>query len=172
MANFGSGGDMTIEPLVEAIVVSPGHDYWVKKGEPPLQHGASRVSRAELVAGRGILGDRYAAKPRNHKGQISFIAAEVVDEIRRTFNRPELPVTVFRRNLVVRHLDLAELVGKRFSVQGVEFEGVQECKPCSWMDRMVAEGTRKFMLREFRGGLRAKILSDGVIMCDGEATQA
>lgn len=172
MSNFGSGGEGSSKPLVEAIVVSPGHDCWVKKGEPPLQHGALIVCRAELVAGRGIVGDRYAAKPRNHRAQISFIAADVVDEIRRTFNLPELPVTVFRRNLVVRHIGLENLVGKRFTIQGVQFDGVQECKPCRWMDRMVAEGARQFMMQHFRGGLRAKILCDGVITCHGDAGQS
>ncbi len=34
------------------------------------------------------------------------------------------------------------------------------------MDRMVADGAREFMKQCFRGGLRAKVLSDGVIECD------
>ncbi len=52
---------------------------------------------------------------------------------------------------------------QRFSIQGVEFEGTEECRPCGWMDRVIADGARAFMQENFRGGLRAKILSDGVL---------
>lgn len=155
------------EPMVVDIVVSSGHDYWVRKGEPTMQHGAQLIRRAELVAGRGIRGDRYFAKPPHHKGQVTLIALDAIEEIRRAFDLPELPVTVFRRNLVVRDLNLAGCVGKRFHLHGVELEGVQECTPCRWMDRMVADGALAFMKQCFRGGLRARVLSDGVIECDG-----
>ena len=159
------------EPTVVDIVVSSGHDYWVRNGEPTLQHGAQVIRRAELVAGRGIRGDRYFAKPLHHKGQVTLIALDAIEQIRREFNVPDLPVTVFRRNLVVRDLDLAECLGRRFQIQGVEFEGVQECAPCRWMDRVVADGALRFMKQCFRGGLRARVLSDGVIECDGASRE-
>jgi MOSC domain-containing protein YiiM len=73
---------------------------------------------------------------------------------------------VFRRNLVVRGVDLAAWKGRRFRFQGVEFEGSQECTPCHWMDRVVAEGAQQWMKERFRGGLRAKILSDGWLRVD------
>ena len=94
---------------------------------------------------------------------MTFISLEAVEEIRREFGLPELKVTVFRRNLVVYGLKLEDLLGRRFQIQGVEFEGTQECMPCRWMDRVVAEGAQKFMQAHFRGGLRAKILCDGII---------
>lgn len=159
------------EPMVIDIVVSSGHDYWVRRGEPTMQHGAQVIRRAELVAGRGIRGDRYFAKQPHHKGQVTLIALDAIEQIRHEFNVPDLPVTVFRRNLVVRDLDLAECLGKHFHIQGVEFEGVQECTPCQWMDRMVADGALEFMKQCFRGGLRARVLNDGVIECDGASRE-
>ncbi len=166
MANCGPKEEIFSATLVVDIVISPGHDYRVKKGALAMQHGEQTVKRAELVAGRGIRGDRYFGRRMNHNGQVTFIALEAIDEIRCEFNLPELPVTVFRRNLVVSGLKLADLLGRRFQIQGIEFEGTQECTPCCWMDRVVGEGARKFMMAHFRGGLRAKILSDGIIECN------
>jgi len=166
MANCGPNQGIFDQTSVVAIVISSGHDYWVKRGDLTMQYGAQTVNRAELVAGRGIRGDRYFGKRLNHRAQVTFISLEVIDEIRREFELPELPVTVFRRNLVVSGLNFADLLGRKFQIQGVEFEGTQECTPCRWMDRVVANGAHKFMMAQFRGGLRAKILCDGVIDCD------
>ncbi len=165
MANIGPKPTIQIEPQIVDIVVSPGHDYWVKKGEPAQQHGTARVRYAECVAGRGLRGDRYFEKPVNHTGQVTFMSLEAIDEIRQQFDLPELPVSVFRRNLIVSQISLAELLGRRFQIQGIEFEGAQECTPCLWMDRVVAQGAQAFMKEKFRGGLRAIVLSDGVIRC-------
>ena len=60
-------------------------------------------------------------------------------------------------------VDLAAWVGQRFRFQGIEFEGSEECKPCHWMDDAVAPGVAEFLKSRFRGGLRARILSDGVL---------
>jgi hypothetical protein len=38
---------------------------------------------------------------------------------------------------------------------------MEECRPCYWMDRAIAPGTHEFL--KSRGGLRAKILCDGVL---------
>ncbi|HEU5246194.1 MAG TPA: hypothetical protein VFU09_03810, partial [Candidatus Udaeobacter sp.] len=58
-----------------------------------------------------------------------------------------------------RGVDLNELIGKEFEVQGVHFYGTQESAPCYWMDRAFAPGAKDFL--KGRGGLRAKILCDG-----------
>ena len=59
----------------------------------------------------------------------------------------------------MRGLDLNGLIGKSFKLGEVEFEGVQECTPCYWMDEVVALGTEKFLMGQ--GGLRTRLLSDG-----------
>lgn len=163
MANSEPNEPLFLDPQVMEIIISPGHDYWVKRGEPPLQHGTTSVATVDCLAGRGLRGDRYAEKRHNHKGQVTFISWHSIDEIRRRFDLPDLPATAFRRNLIVSGINLAELVGRRFNIQGVEFEGTEECRPCGWMDRVIADGARTFMQENFRGGLRAKILSDGVL---------
>lgn len=163
MANAEPNEPLFLAAQVIEIIISPGHDYWVKRGEPPLQHGATSVASVDCLAGLGLRGDRYAQKRQNHKGQVTFIAWQTIADIRRRFDLTDLPATVFRRNLIVSGINLAELVGRRFSIQGVEFEGTEECRPCRWMDRVIADGARTFMQENFRGGLRAKILCDGVL---------
>lgn len=145
------------------IFVSPGHDYWGSQGAGRLQHGIREVAEAECVAGRGLRGDRYFHSKPGHKGQVTFFEAGVVEEIRKEFKLPKLPASVFRRNLIVEGVRLKEWLGRQFLFQGILFEGAQECKPCHWMSRVVNDGTEEFMKKEFRGGLRAKILSDGTL---------
>jgi hypothetical protein len=43
------------------------------------------------------------------------------------------------------------------------FAGISEAKPCHWMDAVVAPGAEKWL--RGRGGLRAKILTDGALHC-------
>jgi MOSC domain-containing protein YiiM len=69
-----------------------------------------------------------------------------------------------RRNVITEGMDLNLLVGKRFTLQGVEFEGVCECKPCYWMDQAIAPGAETAL--QGRGGLRARILTDGKLRVD------
>jgi MOSC domain-containing protein YiiM len=44
-------------------------------------------------------------------------------------------------------------------LQGVRFAGVEECRPCYWMDQAVGPGADAWL--RGRGGLRARIVSDG-----------
>ena len=55
-------------------------------------------------------------------------------------------------------------IGKEFEIQGVRFEGVCECSPCSWMNTALGPGAEEWL--KGRGGLRARILTDGVLRLD------
>ena len=101
--------------------------------------------------------------PPDFKGQATFFDADVIEEIRRRSGNPELTGGEFRRNLIVRGVRLGDWIGRRFQFQGIEFEGSEECKPCYWMDQAVEEGTEEFLTAECRGGLRARILTNGIL---------
>jgi MOSC domain-containing protein YiiM len=58
-------------------------------------------------------------------------------------------------------VDLNELIGEQFEIDGVKFLGVAECSPCRWMDKAFCPGAEKFL--RGNGGLRAKILTNGVV---------
>lgn len=149
------------------IWISPGNDFRGHHGMPRGNHGITGVTQIECVAGMGLRGDRYFGYKPDFKGQVTFIDADAIDAIRREFGNPELSSSEFRRNLVVRGADLSAWVGKRFRFQGIEFEGSEECKPCYWMDEAVAPGTEEFLKKEFQGGLRARIVTDGVLRVSG-----
>jgi hypothetical protein len=145
------------------IFISAGHDYWGRQGEGRLQNGITELKEIECVAGMGLRGDRYFGYKPDFKGQVTFFDFAVVEEVRHHFKLPKLPASVFRRNLIVRGVDLQEWGKRRFTFQGIEFEGSQECKPCHWMDRVIADGGEEFLKGKFRGGLRAKILTSGIL---------
>jgi MOSC domain-containing protein YiiM len=58
-------------------------------------------------------------------------------------------------------LELNEFIGREFEIQGVRFFGTEECRPCYWMDQAFAPGAEAAM--KGRGGLRARILTDGTL---------
>ena len=57
------------------------------------------------------------------------------------------------------------LVGAEFEVQGVRFAGTEECRPCHWMNQAFGDERVEGWLKG-RGGLRARILTDGVLRCE------
>ena len=63
--------------------------------------------------------------------------------------------------MVTRGIDLNELVGVEFELQGVRFQGTEECRPCEWMNHAIGPGAEELL--RGRGGLRARILSDGIL---------
>jgi molybdopterin synthase catalytic subunit len=145
------------------IWISPGNDFRGHHGGPRGDHGIIALDEVECVAGMGLKGDRYFGYKPDFKGQVTFFDADAVQAVREKFNRPDLSSAEFRRNLIVRGVDLSAWVGKRFRFQGVVFEGSEECKPCYWMDEAVAPGVEDFLKAGFRGGLRARIVTDGVL---------
>lgn len=149
------------------IWISPGNDFRGRHGLGRLNHDARAVAQAECIAGMGIRGDRYFGYKQDYKGQITFFDAVAVDAVRQRFALPDLASSEFRRNLIVRGADLGEWVGRRFRFQGIEFEGSEECRPCYWMDQVAGPGAEDFLRENFRGGLRARILSDGVLRTNG-----
>ena len=72
--------------------------------------------------------------------------------------------------MIVEGVSLNQLIGKRFELQGVLFEGTCECKPCYWMDQAIGPGAEQ--LFDGRGGLRAKILTDGILRVESGLTSA
>ena len=117
------------------------------------------VEEIECHAGHGISGDRFFDYREDYKGQITFFAQEVFDDVCRLLDAHPESAGVARRNVITQGIDLNSLIGKRFTMQDVEFEGICECKPCSWMDYAIAPGAEAAL--QGRGGLRAKILTDG-----------
>jgi MOSC domain-containing protein YiiM len=126
------------------------------------------VEEAQALAGRGLEGDRYAAKagtftPRAGSGggyDLTLIQAEVLDELVLTEDR-RLGYAEARRNVITRDVDLNALVGRRFRVGDVECFGQRLCEPCAHLERLTTTGVLRGLIH--RGGLRADVLTDGRI---------
>ena len=149
---------------VEHLLISPGHNFFGHHGQPPGGHPIVAVGEIECVAGRGIRGDRFFDFKENYKGQITFFAMEVLEALRRELNLPLAPPGATRRNAFVRGADLPSLVGKNFEVQGVSFAGVEESKPCHWMNATLGPDAEAWL--RGRAGLRCRIRTDGVLRRD------
>jgi MOSC domain-containing protein YiiM len=138
-----------------------------------------QVERARALAGRGLDGDRYAAKAGTFtpswpvrllaKGtgrgydrgyDLTLIAAEVLDELVLP-SGGNIEYIEARRNIVTRGIDLNALVGRRFRIGDVECLGQRLCEPCSHLERLTTKGMLRGLIH--RGGLRADVLTDGQI---------
>jgi MOSC domain-containing protein YiiM len=124
------------------------------------------VQQIECVAGHGIRGDRFYDYRDDYKGQITFFSLEVFERLAAHFELRGKSAGALRRNVIASGIDLNDLIGEEFSIQGVRLRGTAHCRPCYWMDQAVAPGTEDFL--QGNGGLRAQILANGVIAV-GEA---
>lgn len=147
--------------LVRQIFISPGHNYFGHHERAADDYPLVEVPRIDCVAGHGIRGDRFYDYRENYKGQITLFSFEVFEKLVRNFGLTSKSPGVLRRNVIVSGIDLNELIGEEFAIQGVRLRGTGHCKPCYWLDQAFAPGTEKFL--EEDGGLRAEILTDGVI---------
>jgi len=144
---------------IRHIFISSGHNFFGRYGQPAGDHPATDVRQVKCRAGWGLEGDRFYGYRPGYKGQVTFFAWETLLQARKKFGLPALSPGVFRRNVVVEGIDLGQMLERRFTLGGVEFEGTGEARPCHWMNEVVAPGAEEWLMGQ--GGLRAKVLSDG-----------
>jgi MOSC domain-containing protein YiiM len=155
---------MASVPRIVCIYISPGHNFYGRYGLTAEEHPIIPVPQVECIAGKGLVGDRFFDYKQDYKGQITFFAWETYEDLCRHLGVSDKNPGAFRRNVVTRGVDLNEWIGKEFEIQGVLFEGTQEASPCLWMNQAFCEGAVEAM--KGRGGLRAKILTDGPLRID------
>jgi MOSC domain-containing protein YiiM len=98
---------------------------------------------------------------------VTFFSLEVFDAMRRELNLIEAQPALIRRNVLISGVDLTTLIGREFEIQGVRFAGVEECRPCAWMNLAFAHARPESWLKG-RGGLRARVLTNGVLRREAE----
>ena len=154
----GIDGDQSsrtsVPGAVELIAIADG-------AERPM----TPVPAAEALAGRGLRGDRYVrgagtfSDSRGRGYDLTLVEAEALEAL--AAGGVYLAPADARRNLVVRGVALDDFIGKRFRVGEVECFGQRRCEPCAHLERLTRPGVLRGLVH--RGGLRADILSDGVI---------
>jgi MOSC domain-containing protein YiiM len=125
-----------------------------------------RVPSAQLLAGRGLAGDRYAlgggtwARYPDLEKQLTLIDAADVAAVAAEVGVPLTPGDT-RRNLVTSGIDLPSLVGRWFAVGDALLFGVKRCPPCTHLERLTGARLVKAMVH--RGGINAAVLSGAAI---------
>ncbi len=151
----------TVQVRITHIITSPGHDFKGRHGKGRLENRTEVRERVACLPGRGLQGDRYAEKENGHKGQVTFFNGEVLREVGAALGLEHVPPDAFRRNVILEGVDVNDLIGRRFSLGGVRFEGTEASHPCHWMDVALVPGTRDLL--KGKGGLRARILESGIL---------
>jgi len=131
------------------------------EAEAPMQS----VSEALAVPGKGLEGDRYFnqkgtfSKPQPDR-ELTLIEAEAIEAMRRELN-VDYGLADSRRNIVTRGVPLNHLVGREFWIGNVKARGLRLCEPCSHLQKLSHEKVLPGLVH--RGGLRAQVLSEGLI---------
>ncbi len=146
---------------IRHLFISPGHNFFGRHQRPAGNFPTLDVPMVRCRAGWGLEGDRFYGYRPDYKGQVTFFAWETVLAAREEFSLPALSPGPFRRNVVTEGIELNDLIGRRFKLGGVELEGTGESRPCHWMNHAVAPGAEDWL--RGRGGLRARILTDGAL---------
>ncbi len=134
------------------------------------------VREARAHPGKGLQGDRYfkqlgtfSNKPGPAR-EVTLIESEAIDALQRDYQIGLKPSET-RRNIVTRGVALNHFVGRDFRVGEATLRGIRLCEPCSHLERLTREGVQQALVH--RGGLRAQVLSEGVIRIgDAITTQA
>jgi MOSC domain-containing protein YiiM len=126
------------------------------------------IASAELIAGIGIVGDRYGAGRgaaqfqgrRAPEKEVTLIAREAIEAANNEFNYTIEHLDT-RRNLLTAGVPLNDLVGKSFRVGPVLLKGLELCEPCGYLEKRTFAGIITAL--KHRGGLRCCILEGGTM---------
>ena len=123
------------------------------------------VPSVRAFADRGLEGDRFfreswTAAKRPDKA-VSLIEEEVL-EMAAAEQQVKISGDKTRRNIVTRGVPLIDLLDREFVIGKVVMRGIRLFEPCAHLEK-VSKLSGIFRALENRSGLKAAILSDGVI---------
>jgi MOSC domain-containing protein YiiM len=123
------------------------------------------LSTVRAMADRGLEGDRFlrdswSAIARSDKA-VSFIEDEVLELAAEELGLESIAQKT-RRNIVTRGVPLVDLLHREFVVGDVRMRGIRLFEPCGHLVQ-VSKLPGIFKALNHRSGLKAAILSDGII---------
>jgi len=138
------------------------------KGSLAAIHVADRASQpmralaeAQLVAGVGIPGDRYAERCGTYSGrhhidrQVTLIEEETLEALARDHGIVLAPHE-HRRNLTTRAVALNHLVGHYFAIGDCVLYGGRLNVPCRHLEELIGKSVLKPLIH--RSGLNARVI--------------
>jgi len=141
--------------MIEAIFIAP---------EPGAkQH---RFTEIDVVAHKGIIGDRNFDRHQWHGQNITLIESENIADFNQQHQQNISPQDT-RRNLITQGVELNHLIGKTFYIGQIKLIGTELCEPCRALSQSLSNKTitPEQVINAFteKAGIRANILSDGHI---------
>lgn len=135
--------------------------YIARQAAKPM----TALSEVRAFADRGLEGDRFfreSWKAANRPDKaVSLIEEETIQVA-----AAELGTEAFgdktRRNIVTRGVPLVELLDREFTIGNVLMRGIRLFEPCGHLEK-ISKIDGIFRVLEHRSGLKAAILSDGLI---------
>jgi MOSC domain-containing protein YiiM len=130
--------------------------------------GGSMISvpQARAVPGKGLEGDRYFTSTGTYSRdagphrEVTLIESEAIEALTRDYGIA-FEAGNSRRNIVTHAVPLNHLVGREFQVGTVTLRGLRLCEPCSHLEEVSGRPVRPGLVH--RGGLRAQVLTEGII---------
>ena len=115
----------------------------------------------DLIAGKGIIGDRYFRDFNGENEQITLIESENIDYYNTKFKK-NFNYLDFRRNIVTKSIQLNDLIGKTLIIGEITLKVNDLCRPCKDLQSKLGENN---IIKEFlrKGGVRCEILTSGRI---------
>jgi MOSC domain-containing protein YiiM len=123
------------------------------------------VPQVRAFADRGLEGDRFLHKSWSTVNRpdkaVTLIESEVLELAAKELGLESIAAKT-RRNLVTRGVPLIDLLDREFTIGAVRMRGIRLFEPCGHLVK-VSKLPGIFQALDHRSGLKAAILSDGVI---------
>ncbi len=104
----------------------------------------------------GIVGDYRSEKFQI--GQITLIEAETIDTMSHKLGY-DIPAGASRRQIMVKDINLNELIGQNLRLGQILVRVESKCKPCNNIEKKIGPGAKDAM--NDKGGIRCRIIEGG-----------
>jgi MOSC domain-containing protein YiiM len=106
------------------MLVSPTHAYFGRAREGAADVPTADAEQVQLVAGKGIAGDRFFGQAAHMDAAVTLIAVEALEAMAKELGVEPFNPLLIRRNVVLREARLAPLIGHDFAL---ESSGDRQC---------------------------------------------
>jgi len=113
----------------------------------------------------GIVGDYRSDKFQI--GQITLVEAEAIDTMARKLGH-KIPAGASRRQVMVKGIELNELIGQNLRIGQILVRVEDKCNPCNNMETKIGPGAKDAM--NDKGGIRCRIIKGGELFVGDKIT--